>query len=217
MATSKENELFDVTPREFAQERARKTYEALMEAAHSVFMENGFDATQTPDIAAEAGVSVGTFYRYFTDKKDVFLEVLRHDLAWAYKNVMQELSPEKLGGPDRRKTLEHTLEILVDNVRRSPNMNRVFLEMSLRDETVAALRKAFDAAGHKRVTEIIAAICPRDQVADPEATAYIIHTAVVACAEKIAGAGSEPPVSAERSLEALTEMVYRSLFGIDDS
>jgi AcrR family transcriptional regulator len=216
MDNSKENELFHITPREFAQERARRTYEALMEAAHRVFTESGFDATQTPDIAAEAGVSVGTFYRYFTDKRDVFLEVLRHDLAWSYKNVMGELSPEKLAGPDRRKTLERTLGILVDNVRRAPNMNRVFLEMSLRDDKVAALRDAFDSEARRAVADIIAAICPRDQVADPEATAYIIHTAVVACAQGIAGDQGEPPVSPERGLNALTELVYRALFGIDE-
>src|SRR5688500_7550251 len=74
--------------RDFPQERARRTYESLVDAGAALFAERGFDATQTPDIAGEAGVSVGTFYRYFDDKLEIFLEVERRYLARAYQEVM---------------------------------------------------------------------------------------------------------------------------------
>jgi AcrR family transcriptional regulator len=47
-----------------------------VQAARTCFVANGYDATQTKDIAKEAGVSIGTFYEYFKDKSVAFQEVL---------------------------------------------------------------------------------------------------------------------------------------------
>ena len=216
MPTPDDSKPFDIEVREFPQERARRTYEGLLASATKVFAERGFDATQTPDIAAAAGVSVGTFYRYFSDKREVFLEVLRKELADSYKHVMGGLTAEHLLGKERRATIEATMQVLFDNLLRQPKMQRLFVEMALRDEQVAELSRKFDRAAQKRIAELIAAICPPEQVADPEATAYVVHTAVVECANHIAGSHGELPVSRERSLAALTDLVYRALFGFDD-
>lgn len=208
--------LFAHAPREFPQERARVTYEALIKAALGVFVDKGFDATQTPDIAAAAGVSVGTFYRYFQDKRDVFIEILRRDVAKSYGEVMARLTPERFADAERRQTIETIIGLLLANITRHPEMQKLFLEMSLRDPDVAALKQAYDAEGHRRVAELIAAICPPELVADPEATAYMIHTAVVECAIHIGGSRGPLPVSRERAIAALTEIICRSLFGLDD-
>lgn len=207
--------LFDRPERQFSQERARKTFEALVEAASELFMERGFDATQTPDIASAAGVSVGTFYRYFSDKKEMYLEITRRDLATAYHEVMDGLTPDRFIGRARRDTIAESIEILLGMVTRAPQRQRVFIEMSLRDDQVAALKVAFENAARQRLTELVAAVCPREDVPDPEATAYVIHTAVVECALSIAGISGESPVSRERAVTALTELVVRALYGIE--
>ena len=199
----------------FAQDRARRTYHSLLEAAAEVFVAKGFDATQTPDIAAAAGVSVGTFYRYFNDKREIFLEILRRNLNRSHNEVLSGLTADRFVGAGRRGTIERTIEVLIENITRSPGMQKLFLELSLRDPQVAALKRAFDDEGRRRVAALIAAICPADQVADPEATAYMIHTAAVECALRIAGAHGAPPVPRDRAVAALTELVYRALFGIE--
>lgn len=213
-ARSKEaSPLFVGPAREFPQERARRTYENLVDAGARLFAQRGFDATQTPDIAAAASVSVGTFYRYFTDKLEILVEIQRRHFARAYHDVMARLTPDRFAGKDRRATIEDAIAVLLDHIHRSPEMQRVFLEMSLRDEKVAALKNAFDDASRKALAALIASICPRDQVADPESTATIIYTAVLECALAISGARGAIPVSRERALGALTEMVYRAIFG----
>jgi AcrR family transcriptional regulator len=201
--------------RQFPQERARKTYEALVEAGGRLFAARGFDATQTPDIAAGAGVSVGTFYRYFTDKLEIFLEIQRRHLARAYHEVMGKLTPDRFRGVARRAAIEEALRVLLDNILRAPAMHRVFVEMAIRDPKVAALKRTFDDAARVALAGLIGTISPRDQVADPEATAYIIHTAVVECAIAISGARGAPPVSRERALAALGAMVHRTVFGVE--
>ena len=203
--------LFVGPSREFPQERARRTYEALVDAGARLFARRGFDATQTPDIAAEAGVSVGTFYRYFDDKMEMFLEIQRRHLARAYHEVMGRLTPDRFAGVDGRAAIEDALGVLLDHINRSPEMQRVFLEMALRDERVAALKRAFDDAARPALAALIASIAPRRQVPDPEATAFIIHVAVVECAIAIGGGRGAAPVPRDRALAALTELVCRAV------
>ncbi len=47
----------------------------MLEAARQEFSARGFVETQSGDIAASAGVSVGTFYEYFEDKRDAYILV----------------------------------------------------------------------------------------------------------------------------------------------
>lgn len=205
----------ELRSRTFSQERARKTYEALLEAAQKVFVAKGYDATQTPDIAAEAGVSVGSFYRYFSDKREIFLEIMRRDLTEAHEQVMAKLTPDALTGKGRRATIDEILNILLAGINRHPGMQRVLLEMALRDKDVARLKHAFDTESQNRIADVIAAICPEEQVSDPKATAYVIHIAAVECAIRIAGELGQMPVSRDRAKAALTQLIDRAVFGHD--
>ena len=204
--------LFPEPSRQFSQARARRTYEKLIAAAGELFDERGFDGTQTPDISAAAGVSVGTFYRYFNDKQEIYLEVTRRELAEAYDSVMAGLTPERFGGKGRRDATREALSLLLEQVTRSPRRQRVFIEMSMRNSDVAALRGAFDSAARARLAQLFAIVCTREDVPDPEATAFVVHTAVVECAHQMAGLRGPVPVSAERAVAALTELVLRTLF-----
>ena len=49
----------------------------LLAAALDLFVERGFAATRLDDVAAQAGVSKGTLYLYFTNKEDLFKAVVR--------------------------------------------------------------------------------------------------------------------------------------------
>ena len=148
----------------FTQDRARRTYEALIAAASDGFVADGYDATGTPEIARRAGVSVGTFYRYFDDKQQVFLEVSRRHLAAGYERILERLTPERFLGKARAATIAHAVEVLCGHVAQFPAMQRVFFEMALRDPEVARQRQAFDALSCARLTELITAITPRARV-----------------------------------------------------
>jgi AcrR family transcriptional regulator len=50
------------------------TRQQIQGAALALFGENGFDATSVADVAAAAGVSAMTFYRYFPTKESVVLD-----------------------------------------------------------------------------------------------------------------------------------------------
>lgn len=60
---------------------AHRRKEEILAAAKHVFARNGFRCTKMDDIATHLGVAKGTVYRYFEDKKSLFLAVFRQGLT----------------------------------------------------------------------------------------------------------------------------------------
>ncbi|MFI9820510.1 TetR/AcrR family transcriptional regulator [Streptomyces sp. NPDC052013] len=58
---------------------ARRNKEALLDAAAAVFVTSGVHAP-VRDIAAEAGVGLGTIYRHFPTRADLIIAVYRHQV-----------------------------------------------------------------------------------------------------------------------------------------
>jgi AcrR family transcriptional regulator len=64
--------------------KAENARERLESAAYGLFREQGYAATTVPEIAEKAGLTERTFYRYFTDKREVmFWRAGDHQLAIA--------------------------------------------------------------------------------------------------------------------------------------
>ena len=205
--------LLEVTPPRFSQARSRQSYEALVVAAKQVFSLRGFDGAQTPEIASLAKVSVGTFYRYFTDKREVLLEVFRRDMAEAYQEVMAKLRPENFELTERKHTLDNILTIAIGHVSQDKRMHQLYLEMSLRDPEFSRIRNVFDHEAIARIALLIPAVCPPGRVSDPNAMAAILYTTVRDCAMAISGAHGGLPIDRARGQAALAEMLHRTLYG----
>lgn len=197
---------------DFRQERSRRSYLALIDAATELFSSHGYDAVGTPEIAQRAGVSVGTFYRYFDDKHEVYLEICRRNMISAYRDTIEGLGPERFAGRARHETIRETISVLFEHVLDNPLLSRSFTEMSLRDPEVAELRRAFEAVSMQRLTMLISAIVPRAVVPDPEAMAYVIYGSAMQCAYGLAGHVGAPPIDAERAKQALVDFIERALF-----
>ncbi len=197
---------------EFRQERSRRSYLALLDAATELFAAHGYDAVGTPEIAQKAGVSVGTFYRYFDDKHEVYLEIMRRTIVAAYEETIAKLTPERLAAGARHETLAAAVGVLFEHVLSRPQLTRSFMEMSLRDAQVAELRRAFEQLACQRLTALIGAIAPRDAVPDPEATAVILYGACMQCAYGLAVHLVPPAIDRERAKAALATFIERALF-----
>lgn len=66
-----------MSTREPKQSRGQETKEKIKKAGLKLFSENGYFHINSKDIAKEAGVSIGSFYSYFKDKKILFIELLK--------------------------------------------------------------------------------------------------------------------------------------------
>jgi AcrR family transcriptional regulator len=70
---------------------AERSVAALLDAAAAVFVTAGVEAP-VRDVAARAGVGVGTIYRHFPTRADLVVAVYRHQIE-----SLAELGPELLG------------------------------------------------------------------------------------------------------------------------
>jgi len=210
--------LLERTARTFPQKRAAATYEALLTAAEKVFAARGFERAQTPEIAAEAGVSTGAFYRYFTDKRQVFVEMIARNLKRAHEDVMQRLDPTLFDGKNRRGVIDRALDVLFEHVKRDEQLARVYLSMSLRDPEVEALRTEFEAMGLESLTLLVRALVPKKRLPNPRAAALVIQLAALEVAGERAGLRPRiAPSLSERDLKhALREMIHAYLFARDE-
>jgi len=53
----------------------------LLDAALDLFVEKGFAATRSEEVAARAGVAKGTLYLYYPSKEELLKEVIRHNVV----------------------------------------------------------------------------------------------------------------------------------------
>jgi TetR/AcrR family transcriptional regulator len=63
------------------QRRKESRPQELLDAALDLFVEKGFAATRSEEVAVRAGVSKGTLYLYYPSKEELLKEVIRHNMV----------------------------------------------------------------------------------------------------------------------------------------
>ncbi|MFG2712116.1 TetR/AcrR family transcriptional regulator [Streptomyces goshikiensis] len=87
----------------------RRNQQTLLDAAAAVFVTSGVEAP-VRDIAARAGVGVGTVYRHFPTRADLVIAVYRHQV-----DACAEAGPALLAaGPTPHAALERWADLFVD-------------------------------------------------------------------------------------------------------
>ena len=116
--------------------KKRKTREAIVDAAMSLFAEKGFDATTIADIADRAEIAPRTFFAYFPSKDDVVFSDFAEALA-----SMRERFASRAAGEDAIDALRGWIATMVEG-------------MDLSDERKACqhalIRENADLADHDR-------------------------------------------------------------------
>lgn len=82
----------------------------LLQSAREVFLEQGFNARVT-DIAEQAGISSGSIFRRYPDKKTLFLSAMETPVSWTDK--IQELEANQ----DLKQTLEQIAVFILEHFR----------------------------------------------------------------------------------------------------
>ena len=74
----------------------------LLAAAEEVFAQQGIQAAKVDDIAARAGVAVGTVYNYFTDRKALLSAVYEHTRE-DFRQKLRQVEEASRGQPFRAR------------------------------------------------------------------------------------------------------------------
>ena len=130
---------FPILPK---QERAQQKRESLLKSGHALFIMKGYEYTTAKEIAANAGVATGTFYRYFSDKRQLLMSLLEDQIEML-------MPPEpKWGVRDPETTLAALLEAH-DRRLKDMGLQRLLPELLAKDSEfaevlAAAKRKIYD-------------------------------------------------------------------------
>lgn len=149
--------------------RGERTRRALLEAAEAVFAAHGWEEASIVKITEAAGVSQGTFYRYFVSKQAVFDELV-DDLNRRVRRAMAEGAAR---GRTRTEAERHGFEGFFRFTAEHPALYRVIRQAEF--ASPAALHRHYEriAAGYvEALSEAMAA----GEIAegDPEVLAFAL-------------------------------------------
>jgi AcrR family transcriptional regulator len=133
------------------QKRSMEKKERIMEAAMKLFAQKGIHETNSKQIAAEAGVSIGSFYYYFKDKKKLLIEVLADYLDKNFDMIRED-------GP--QWTIDNASELVLYYMKNlmaaygvAPDFHRQTHVLRYSDPDVKAL---YDKCSERGVNQICA-------------------------------------------------------------
>lgn len=142
--------------------RAKRTH--ILEAAARLFARKGFEKTTTADICAAAGISSGSLFHYFPNKRAIFLAIFEQD---------GRDNAELLAAADRNEDAWAGLLELVSAMIRplaEPALGRLAFELvtqASRDPELAELVAANDETLHAGVTGLLERAAADGRI-DPE-------------------------------------------------
>lgn len=147
--------------------------EQLIQAAYKCFLENGYHAPSISDICREANVSVGTIYKYFSNKREIFLAAQKERFLHYF-----ERPPIKSWSKFKKHYIQLALSLDQVEVRAH---YRVAFEMNidaLFDEEFTRAAEADVASAHTQLVRELDTLAENGAIALPlgsEITARIIN------------------------------------------
>ncbi len=200
------------SPPEPKQERSKQTREKIIQAAIKLIQERGYEKTSSNDIAAEAGVSVGSFYTYFVDKRQLLLVIFDRLADEFSKNIFESIEYQHLFDNDVRANIRHSIATALDDKGIYLGLQRAIHEMVVKDPEFAERRRAIMRRSISRIRELITQ-SKKDGLTrdiDPDAAAFIVHRVVFNLSVDYVTGFCD--FEKERAIDALTDMIHSYLF-----
>ncbi len=139
--------------------KKRDIRKIIINAAKKVFAENGYASASVEDILREAKVARATFYKYFTNKRHVFIELLKEFLNSLYENTIISLDFGRDNPPDLQnftKKLESGLVFFYRYFVENDEIVRVYYSEAFgKDASIYAIWDEFDRRMTRELSRII--------------------------------------------------------------
>jgi AcrR family transcriptional regulator len=152
-----------------------RTRAAILQAAYRRFVADGYGRSTVPQISADAGVALGTFYLYFRDKADV-VKALAGELVVRFTTpLLQQADVDDVD--------QLSVEPYVRGYEAAADFQRVWEELTHIDPALAALRRDVTRLLDRRLERRIRHLQGAGRI-DPHLDAATAATAVNAMADR---------------------------------
>jgi len=189
------------------QDRSRTTKNRLLDAGQRLICRKGYHGTNSKEIAAEAGVAIGSFYAYFRDKKDLFIMILERYTERIFASV-PDLPTQALARGQARDLLHEYVRSVVQ-AHDLPELHRE-LYVSLRnDPDMEALIDRWQQESIRRIERVLRSASGQLRIRDTQAAAVLLHASLEAVIQRITL--YRLAVQEERLVEELADMFTRYL------
>lgn len=155
------------------QQRSKKLKDKIKKAALELFAVQGFYNTSSNEIAAKAEVSIGSFYSYFKDKKELFLEVLHDYHVEIGNNISQGCRQGK-----EDLLICKFIENILKAHRLFPGFHREAMVMQLSDPDVNLVMKEQKRQELEFTTQLLRSLYGDNAIVNMEVTAFLLHNTV---------------------------------------
>ncbi|HQQ16114.1 MAG: HTH-type transcriptional regulator EthR [Deltaproteobacteria bacterium ADurb.BinA179] len=185
------------------QQRSVEKKLKIMSTARELFARKGLGGTNSNEIARKAGVSIGTFYSYFPNKKALFLDILREYLESFITGIYRLQSDDAV--PLKDNIRSHIIKAFAA-FDLHPAFHREALVLKFSDRDV---RRLFDDAEQKQlvlISSLLGPYCRPGSGKNLQVAAKVIHSAVENVAHYVKFLDS--PIQRELLMDELTEMIY---------
>ncbi len=95
------------------QERSRRTVDEILGAAARILVEDGYSALTTNDVAAAAGVSIGSLYQYFPNKDALLRALVERHLDAVERSLATQADRWRAKRPDSEEWSRSFVDLLV--------------------------------------------------------------------------------------------------------
>ncbi len=160
------------SPRKPQQKRSKDTKKALLDAGLTLIASSGYHHINSKDIAKSAGVSTGSFYAYFKDKKSLFLELVR-----TYKTQTTMIGNLESCDPSL-SPLMYIETFLLEKVtlanKYPSEFHRELHYQIIRDKDIRALYDEYKAIELEVIVQILTEVEPQLAVTSIKTASHII-------------------------------------------
>lgn len=109
-------------------QKRQETLEKILKCATDLFSRQGYHNTQVMDVVRASGVSCGTFYNYFKDKRELYERITRDNFEALRIYIREIRRPVNIWSRnEQRQKLRETFDALFDYVEQNPQIIYIIL------------------------------------------------------------------------------------------
>ncbi len=188
------------------QNRSIEKRAEILVAARQLFNKNSYEKVNVRMISKKAGLSIGTIYSYFGDKRDVFIEVTKQYSEELYEGLAASLEDDLDAADSLESALLKIVHTLKKMLARNATLHRETIILALSDASFRGHHHGIQQKTANRIGGLfISRFSGVIRVSDQAAAIFIVYKAIEEIVQYFLF--YEVELDEERILHEMTRMI----------